>query len=426
MSDASLPFSAETGAAVSTIRERVRASRGWALVLLLATGTTCAMDGMILAGLLTPIKEDLHLSDAAFGSVASISTIAGVVGAPLFAALSLRFSRKNVLIGSIILWSLASAGSAFASGLATLVLWRTLTNFGIAAYQGIAPGWLADLYDRRERNFVFSLFMLRNKLGSALAFGIGGWIAAHADWHRAFLLTGLPGLVLALLLLWVAEPAPGHADGHVSTNRDPAGWNQQLSVLKIAPYVTHLLALCLFFSGMMTAQMWLPAFLHRAHGLDNLHATRFAFFVLLVTLPAGPVGGWLTGRFLAGKVWGISASLAASALLASGLFLVAFTTASLPLCEVFSLLAIVTFGATAGSLTTLLIETVPVSLRTISGSFGAMVAGGVSGLFAPWLLGLLSDRFGLAHAILVGPAFYALAAVFWIGLSLHAFRTRTS
>ena len=426
MSDASLILSAETGAAMSTAGPSARASRGWALALLLATGTTCAMDGMILAGLLTPIKADLHLSDAAFGSVASVSTVAGVVGAPLFAALASRFSRKSVLVGSIILWSLASAGSALASGLATLVLWRTLTNFGIAAYQGIAPGWLADLYDRRERNFVFSLFMLRNKLGSALAFGVGGWIAAHANWHEAFLLTGLPGLALAFLLLLVSEPAPGHADGHIVTGKVPAGWKHQLSVLKIGPYVTHLAALCLFFSGMMTAQMWLPAFLHRAHGLDNLQATRFAFLVLIATLPAGPLGGWLTGRFLADRVWGIAASLAVSALLAASLFLVAFTTSSLPLCEVFCLLAITTFGATAGSLTTLLIETVPVSLRTISGSFGAMVAGGISGLIAPWLLGLLSDRFGLANAILVGPAFYALAAIFWIGLTLHTFRTRAS
>ncbi|CAI9121318.1 MFS transporter [Brytella acorum] len=403
-----------------------RPSRGWALALLLAVGTTCSMDAMILSGLLTPIKTDLHLSDTAFGSVASISTIAGIVGAPLFAALASRFSRKSVLIGSIILWSLTSAGSALASGLATLVLWRTLTNFGIAAYQGIAPGWLADLYNKRERNVVFSLFMLRNKLGSALAFGVGGWIAAHADWHWAFLLTGLPGVVLAALLVFLPEPSPGHADGHPMTAVARPGWRRQLSVLRIGPYVTHLAALCLFFSGMMTAQMWLPAFLHRAHGLDNFQATGFAFLALMVTLPAGPIGGWLTGRFLAGRVWGISATLAGSALLASILFFVAFTTPSLTLCKIFCMLAIATFGATAGSLTTLLIETVPVSLRTISGSFGAMVAGGTSGLIAPWLLGRLSDHFGLANAILVGPFFYALSALFWIGLTFHAFRSRAS
>ena len=167
-------------------------SRHPALVLLLATGTVCAMDNMVLSGLLTPIKADLHLSDAAFGSVSSASTLAGILGAPLFAVLAARFSRRSVLVGSIVLWSLASAGSALSTGLATLVLWRTLTSFGMAAYQGIVPGWLADLYNRKERNFVFSLFMLRNKLGSALAFGVGGWIAAHSNWHQAQTVTENP------------------------------------------------------------------------------------------------------------------------------------------------------------------------------------------------------------------------------------------
>lgn len=395
-------------------------SRHPALVLLLATGTVCAMDNMVLSGLLTPIKADLHLSDAAFGSVSSASTLAGILGAPLFAVLAARFSRRSVLVGSIVLWSLASAGSALSTGLATLVLWRTLTSFGMAAYQGIVPGWLADLYNRKERNFVFSLFMLRNKLGSALAFGVGGWIAAHSNWHQAFFLTGLPGLVLGFLLLFVPEPVPGQSDGHVSTVENRVSWEQQFSVFRIVPYTTHLIALSLFFSGTITAQMWLPAFLHRVHGLDNLHATGFAFSALMLTLPAGPVGGWLTGRYLAGRTGGIAASLAVSALLASVLFTIGFTASSLRVCEVFSLLAIASFGATAGSLTTLLVETVPPALRTISGSFGAMVAGGASGLFAPWLLGLISDHEGLAQAILIGPAFYAASSIFWIWLAVHA------
>lgn len=396
------------------------ATRHTALALLLATGTVCAMDTMVLSGLLTPIKADLHLSDAAFGSVSSASTLAGILGAPLFAVLAARFSRRSVLVGSIILWSLASAGSALSTGLATLVLWRTLTSFGMAAYQGIVPGWLADLYNRKERNLVFALFMLRNKLGSALAFGVGGWIAAHSNWHQAFLLTGLPGLVLGVLLLFVPEPAPGQSDGHVGRSELVLNWRQQVSVFRIAPYTTHLIALSLFFSGTITAQMWLPAFLHRVHGLDNLHATGFAFTALMATLPAGPIGGWLTGRYLAGRTGAIAVSLALSALLAAFFFLIAFTAPSLRVCELFALLAITSFGATAGSLTTLLVETVPPSLRTISGSFGAMVAGGVSGFFAPWLLGLISDHAGLARAILIGPAFYAVSSIFWIWLAIHS------
>ncbi|GBQ21212.1 major facilitator superfamily transporter [Gluconacetobacter sacchari DSM 12717] len=410
----------------ATPADAARASRTRAVVVMLATGTACAMEGMILSGLLTPMKADLRLSDTAFGSVMAVSTLAGIVGAPLFALLTGRFGRKAVLVGTVILWSVASAGSALAAGLATLVFWRALTSFGIAAYQGIAPGWLADLYDRKARNLVFALFMARNKLGSALAFGFGGWIAARYGWHQAFLLTGLPGLLLALFLFHLPEPRPGQADGRpIDAPRD-ASWKRQVAVLRIGPYVTHLLALSLFFSGMMTAQMWLPPFLHRVHGLDNLHATRFLSATLLLTMPAGPLGGWLTGRYLARRAWGLPASLAATTLIAAVLFTVSFTTGSLRVSEIAALGAIVAFGSTAGSLTTLLIETVPATLRTISGSFGAMASTAVSGFFAPWLLGALSDQYGLARAILIGPLFYACAGLLWIGLALRPAGRKTS
>lgn len=396
------------------------------VVVMLATGTVAAMESMILSGLLTPIKADLHLSDTAFGSVMAVSTLAGVIGAPLFALLTGRFGRKAVLVGTVVLWSLASAGSALAGGLPTLILWRALTSFGIAAYLGIAPGWLADLYDRKARNLVFALFMVRNKLGSALAFGLAGWIAARYGWHQAFLLTGLPGLVLALFLLFLPEPRPGHADGLSVEAPRGASWKQQLAVLRIGPYVTHLLAFSLFLSGMMTAQMWLPPFLHRVHGVDNLHATGFLSTVLLLTLPAGPLGGWLTGRYLAHRAWGLPASLAATTLMAAVLFTISFCTGSLRVSEITALGGIVAFGSTAGSLTTLLIETVPVALRTISGSFGAMASTAVSGFFAPWLLGALSDHYGLAHAILIGPLFYACAGLLWTGLALHSLVRKTA
>jgi MFS transporter, Spinster family, sphingosine-1-phosphate transporter len=411
---ASLPSATQ---AVLAPRLHAGTSRHWALSLILVVGTVCSMDAMILAALLTPMKADLHLSDSAFGSVAAAVTVAGMIGSPIFAALAARVGRRPVLVGTILLWSVSSAGSALTVGIGTLILWRALTGFGVSAYQGLAPGWLADLYDRASRNFIFSLFMVRNKIGSALAFAAGGWIAARHDWHQAFLLTGLPGVVLALLMLTIREPVPGHADGASSVRRN-VSVREQLSVLRIGSYSTHLAALTFFFGGMFTAQMWLPPFLHRVHGMDNLHATSFLSVVLLLTTPCGPVGGWLVGRTLSGRRWGLPAVLAVTSIAAAVLFAAAFRTPDLATCKALTIAAIVVFGSTAGSLTTLLVETVPAHLRSISGSFGALVSAGVSGIGAPWLLGTLSDHYGLGSAILIGPVFYTVAGFLWAGLAL--------
>jgi MFS family permease len=135
-----------------------------------------------------------------------------VLGAPLFGYGAGKLGRKPVLILGAVIWSLASACNALAGGIAGLLFWRSLTGFGEAAYQALAPGWLADLYEKRWRNLVFSVFMVRNKIGSALALALGGWLASAYDWRLAFLVSGVPGLLCAAWLWFLPEPLPGASD----------------------------------------------------------------------------------------------------------------------------------------------------------------------------------------------------------------------
>jgi predicted MFS family arabinose efflux permease len=409
-----------TGQAPPAASERhaVRAAPGLvpgrhgSLALMLALGVVSMMDATLVQALLTPVKTALHLTDENFGRLAAAFMVPSMVAVPLFGLLATRFPRKHLLVGAAIVWSLASAGGALAGGLATLMLWRGLTGFGEAAYQGLVPGWLADLYGRSSRNFVFSLFMLRNKLGSALALALGGWLAARYGWRAAFLVTGLPGVALALGLLLLREPAPGAADGVVAA-RSSLPLRVQVAVFRIAPYTTHLAGLVFFYSGTVTAQFWLPAFLHRVYGLTNQAATGFVAEVLLAIAPAGLIGGYLVGRYLSGSRGGMQAALSVTSFLAAALFALAFATRELAVAKTMAVLAIIAFGSTAGTLTNLLVETVPPALRSVAGSIGAFIAIGVSGAVAPWVLGALSDRYGLPDAIFLGPATYAVAGVIW-------------
>ncbi len=406
--------------------ERLSASqRHGSLLVLLALGVVCALDAGILAALLTPIKQSLGLHDQAFGAVAAAFTVAGMAGAPLFGYLAGRFGRKPVLIGAVLLWSLASSAGALTGGVASLVLWRSLTGFGEAAYQGLVPSWLSDLYDQRWRNFVFSLFMVRNKVGGALSLALGAWLASAYDWRIAFLASGVPGLLLALSLLALREPVPGASDGH-SVPQRPSRLREQLAVFRVRPYVMHLAALGFFFSGMYTAQMWAPAYLHRVFGLSNGAAAGFMAAVLLFTAPAGLIGGYVFGRTLSRFASGLTVALAVSSLVAAVLFALAFATRDLAAAKLLIVLAVISFGSTAGSLTTLLVETAPAQLRTAAGSFGALVSAGVGGALAPWLLGYLSDRHGLDRAIFLGPAAYALAGLIWTASAISLARTPSS
>lgn len=404
---------------------QVAASRGarfGSLSVVLALGVVCALDASIISALITPIKASLALNDEAFGRVAAAFTAAGMLGAPVFGYFAGRFGRKRALVAGAVLWSVASSGGALASGVAGLLLWRGLTGFGEAAYQGLAPSWLSDLYDRRWRNFVFSLFMVRNKLGAALALALGAWLAARYDWQTAFLVSGVPGLVLAAALLLLREPRPGEADGSTERPRRLA-LREQLAVLKVPPYVVHLAALAFFYSGTMTAQMWTPAFLHRHFGIDNQAASGFLAAVLLFTTPVGLIGGFLAGRYLTRFAAGLTAALAVSSLLAAAMFAAAFASTDLATTKLFIVLAVIAFGSTAGSLATLTVEFVPAALRGSAGSIAAFVSLGVANGLAPWALGALSDRYGLDRAIFLGPLVYAAAGLIWIAAAVALARS---
>ena len=394
--------------------EATRASLS--LSLMLTLGVVCMFDQSIIGALLTPIKTSLQLTDEQFARTAAGFTLAGMAGAPLFGWLANRFGRKIVLFGGIVLWSLASIGSGLAEGLGALLLWRALTGFGEASYQSLAPSWLADLYRPKWRNLVFSLYMLRNKIGGALAFGIGGWLAAQYGWHTAFIVAGLPGLVLALLLLLVHDPRPGASDG-AAVLAAPLGFRQGLAVFRHGGFVLHCVALTLFFIG-MTTQMWVPSYLTRTFQLSNQAASGFLSAALLYTLPAGVIGGYLSSLLLRQLRGGFAGLLSVTSLITAVVFGFAYTAADPGTAKTLIVIAIVVFGSSAGTLTTLIVETVSPELRASAASFAALITGGIAGIVGPELIGVFSDAYGLRTALCLGLSGYVAAGVCWAGLAV--------
>ncbi|WP_079437479.1 MFS transporter [Zoogloea sp. LCSB751] len=411
------PADCLAGAADST------SSRDWAahasLALLLALGVVCVMDAMIIASLLTPIKNEFGFSDEQIGRLSSLFTFAGIVGAPVFGFLANRLGRKAVLLTGVLLWSVAAAATGLAEGFAGLLLWRIVTGFGEAAYNSLAPSWLADLYRPKWRNLVFSLYMLKNKIGAALALAVGGWVAAQYGWRAAFFVAGVPGLALALALVWVREPELGGSEARAAggAKAERPDFRASLAVFRSPGYVLHGAALVFFFTA-MSVQMWIPAFLHRVHGLANQQASAFLAQTLLFTLPAGLIGGYLSSLLLRPYRWGFPAFLSSTSVIAAAAFTLAYTTADLALAQILIVAAIASFGLSAGTLTTLVVETVPPRLRNSAAAFSVVLTSGVAGVIGPELVGILSDRYSLATAVLVAPACYLAAGLVWLGLAV--------
>ena len=84
----------------------------------------------------------------------------------------------------------------------------------------MGPSWISDLFASTRRNLALTLFYVAIPFGSAIGFTIGGWFAEHSTWRHAFIFTGLPGVVLALVLLLLREPRRGRGRWH---RRDAGG-----------------------------------------------------------------------------------------------------------------------------------------------------------------------------------------------------------
>ncbi|MCB2074108.1 MAG: MFS transporter [Novosphingobium sp.] len=155
------------------------------------------------------IREEFNLSDTAMGLLTG--TLYGVAyalaGIPIGWAVD-RVNRRNLLVGVLSVWSALTVLSG-----ACVSFWQlALARIGVgAAESGGAPAALSilsDLFPPERRGTVSSIFFAGAGIGGILSFVLGGYIAQHFGWRMVFVAFGLPGLVLALVVLFtVNEPA---------------------------------------------------------------------------------------------------------------------------------------------------------------------------------------------------------------------------
>jgi MFS family permease len=148
--------------------------------------------------------------------------------------------RVRLLAFGLALWSGMTVLSGFANSLGQLAIARVGVGIGEATASPTAYSLLADYFAVRRRALVLSIYSAGLFVGAGLSLQIGGW-AAHAwtrtyplgsaplglaGWQAAFLAVGLPGLLLALWVLTLREPARGLAEGHPAPVVRPGVWRE--------------------------------------------------------------------------------------------------------------------------------------------------------------------------------------------------------
>lgn len=274
--------------------------RWYALVLLVVVYVFNFIDRSILGILVQPIKEDLQVSDTAMGFLGGIAfaIFYTFMGIPI-ARMADKGSRVNVLTVSLVLWSGATALCGMAQSFFHLLAARIGVAVGEAGGSPPSHSMISDMFPPERRATALAIYALGIPIGTMLGNLGGGWINEAFDWRMAFLVVGLPGVLLAFVLrLTLREPARGGAEG-IAPQRDDAPPVAEVFRYLWARRSFRYLSL----GGALHAfvgygvSFWIPAMFARSHGLGTSEMGMALFYLGFASIAGTFLGGYLGDRF---------------------------------------------------------------------------------------------------------------------------------
>ena len=267
-----------------------------ALALLTALNLLNYIDRSVLFAVQDLVKAEMHRSDAAFGLLTSVFFIFYMCAAPFMGPLSLRFSRKRVIVAGALVWSVATLLTALTKNFNELLIRHTLVGIGEASFVILSPTFVADMFPVEKRGRVMGVFYLAIPVGTALGYLLGGVMGPKYGWRAPFYVGAAPGVLLALLLLLLPEPPLGQFDAPESK----APERDTLKGLIHNPaFLTATLGMAMMTFALGGLQVWMPTFLHRAHGYSLLDANViFGLSTIVNGVVASLAGGWISDWLL--------------------------------------------------------------------------------------------------------------------------------
>ncbi|MGE8573102.1 MAG: MFS transporter [Acinetobacter amyesii] len=376
------------------------------------------LDRFILIPLIGPIKTDLGLSDQEVARAMMVFTYSFALCAPLFGFLGDKFRRKPLIIGSLLLWSIASLGSGFSNVLITLLMWRALVGAGEGVYSSLSPSWLDDTFRDKGKNFAFTMLAIIAPMGYSLALILGGYISSLYDWRVAFFISGIPGLVLVGLLFFLKEP---NRDLSVKKNRDQVNLKDVLVLIKNPLFLLIILMDFLLEIGRGTASFWGASYLQRVYEISNISSSQFWGIVYLVFGSCGPLLALFFVSKIAKKygnksylIWTLICTLFAIATTA-----LALITDQLGTAKFWFALSVMFVTASFALHVPFLFSIVPDKLKGTAVAVKVCLLTIFANMVITELVGYLSDQYTLAHAMWISPI--ALALSFLVTLSIMLF-----
>lgn len=268
----------------------------YALAVLFGINLMNFFDRQVAGALGEPIRVEFGLNDTQLGLVATVFTLVyAAVGLPL-GRLTDNWLRTRLVVIGVTFWSLLTAASGLAWNYTSYLLTRVGVGIGEASCAPAGQSLIGDLYPPERRARAMAIFMLGLPLGLFAAYMLSGIIGERWGWRAAFFVACIPGLILAVLALFIKEPPRGAAEAR------PQGKNARArspyrALVTITTLRWIILSGLLFNFNTYAINVFQTPFLQRFHELGLRDANTISAVSLGLTGAIGLlIGGWLGDR----------------------------------------------------------------------------------------------------------------------------------
>ena len=410
--------------------QRIPASSWYALAVLSTISLFSYMDRTALSILLEPIKKELGLTNSQLGLLTGIAfaLLYATMGVPL-ARVADRSSRIRLIGICFAGWSAMTVLCGFARNFTELFVARLGVGVGEAGCFPASHSIIADKFPKERRAFAIGIFQGGSSVGIAFGLFLVGFLGDRLGWRAALEAIGLAGLPVLLLLLTLKEPARPEGRKDVVEpffTATKALLRRPSLVYLMVGYAFAIMAN----NGLST---WVPTFMVRSFGLSlskigGWYGASYAFSVLGL-LVGGVVISRLMRRDPRWEFWVAAGTYAISLPLYVAMVLAPTWWMVIALQCVGTFFSSVGSGATLSGVQSL----AEPRRRATAASLVLLTSSLVGAGMGPWVVGMITDALvpelgkeALRYAMLVAPAMFVPAVVFYVLVGLRSTADRVS
>ena len=352
-------------------------------------------DRSILAISLQAIKKSFDLTDAQAGMLPALLQLGVAIFLIPTSVLADRLGRRRVIMSMALIWSVFTIVTGLAGKLWHLLLARFMVGSGEAGYQPAGQTWLGLVFPKQIRTRIIAVFMMCTPIGTAMGLFLGGFLLnATQDWRIAFFIFGVPGVILAFIVLCLPDYKTSLEQGEALLSK--AYFRDCIALIKIKSYCLCIMSSTFLFFLMFAFQAWGPTLLMRAYGLNPLKTGTIMGAIGLLNIFA-PLAGIMSDRWQMRNQIGRPLFLILATFISLTIIFIAMLLVGRVRFQV--LIPVYMAGALSMAflypvLMVLVHDVVPVAVRATAIGIQLTISQLLGGILGPIFVGMISDAAG--------------------------------